>query len=273
VGGSAPYAGTMAEHFAEPTKDQLSALKLPPAWTHVRVNTDPDAALVAVGKDKKGRTQYRYSAAHSEAAAAEKFERMKSFEKALPTLRSATEQDVDHENEATREAAVVTRLIDKTGFRIGSDEDTLASKKAYGATTLQARHVMVSGDTVTFAFSGKKGVPIRKTIEDPVLARVIGERLQNLKSRDPLFKTSDKAVRDYMAQHAPGHTPKDFRTRHATAMALDLVKRQPKPSTPREAKQARLEIAKKVSEFLGNTPTVALASYINPVVFAKWKAA
>src|SRR5512133_1263964 len=52
-----------------PKKDQerLAALKVPKAWTDVRLNPDEEGALQVVGRDAKGRAQYLYSAAHSEA--------------------------------------------------------------------------------------------------------------------------------------------------------------------------------------------------------------
>src|SRR5438552_15347067 len=40
---------------------RLRALRLPPAWTGGAINPHPRAQLQAIGKDKKGRWQYRYS--------------------------------------------------------------------------------------------------------------------------------------------------------------------------------------------------------------------
>jgi hypothetical protein len=51
----------------------IQALKLPPAWTDVRINPDPGADLLAIGKDKKGRSQYVYSAKFQGDQAAQKF--------------------------------------------------------------------------------------------------------------------------------------------------------------------------------------------------------
>src|SRR5678816_24771 len=54
VGGSAT-AG-----FVPASAEQRKALGLPPAWKDVMVNPDPQGSLQAVGRDIKGRTQYRY---------------------------------------------------------------------------------------------------------------------------------------------------------------------------------------------------------------------
>jgi DNA topoisomerase IB len=45
----------------------------------------------------------------------------------------------------------------------------------------------------------------------------------------------------------------------------------PVPSNKAALVKARRAVAVAVSEKLGNTPTVALASYIDPSVFAKWE--
>jgi DNA topoisomerase IB len=45
------------------------------------------------------------------------------------------------------------------------------------------------------------------------------------------------------------------------------------PKTQAEYRKAVMEVAKKVSSVLGNTPVIALQSYINPSVFGAWKAA
>lgn len=69
--------------------ERIAALKLPPAWTEVRIDPKPRAHLVAVGKDKAGRWQYRYHEAFREKQEAQKFERIVEFAEALPAMRAA----------------------------------------------------------------------------------------------------------------------------------------------------------------------------------------
>jgi len=47
----------------------------------------------------------------------------------------------------------------------------------------------------------------------------------------------------------------------------------PAPKDEKTYKKQVLEVAKVISAKLGNTPTVALQSYIAPQVFAQWRAA
>lgn len=253
---------------------RMKELRVPPAWTDVWVNDDPTAELQATGRDAKGRPQYRYSAEHTKAADAEKFARLKDFTKALPALRERVEADMADPDipEVERDSAAVTYLIDKTAIRIGSTRDTKADKQAYGATTLENRHVKVDGDKVTLSFTAKKGVAMRKTVTDAKLARMIEDR-QSLDRKERLFKTTDNDVRKYISSRAEGFSPKDFRTYQGTSAALRLVKGMKAPTTAKAYKAAQKKVATAVSKHLGNTPAVALKSYIAPSVFSPWKAA
>jgi DNA topoisomerase-1 len=276
IGGSAEKPasdlGGGAVSFRPPSKadtERLNSLHIPPAGKNVRINPDPKAALQATWTDAKGRTQYRYSKEHSADAAAEKFERLKAFNAALPALRDRISKDLHSPDPAIREAASVLHLIDKTGFRIGSDADTGADKQAYGATTLTAKHVDIDGNDISFKFTGKKGVTIQKDLTDASLASVLKPRVEKGGS---LFDVNGADVRDYLHEHAEGFTPKDFRTWHGTDQALRLIKDMPLPKTAKELKEGTKKVATGVAAFLGNTPSVALSSYIDPAVFSKWKA-
>ena len=252
-------------------KARVAALKIPPAWTSVRLNPNPDEPMQAFGKDAKGRTQYRYSDTSKSQNAAKKFVRLKAFTASLPAIRAGIADGISR----GIDAAYVLRLIDKSAFRIGGTEDTGAEKQAYGASTLLNKHVKVAGDivTLTFSFTGKKGVHIRKTIKDAELADYIRTRQETLKPSDRIFTSNVEQVRSFLHDHGgPGLHPKDFRTHHGTAIALDEIAKSPVPKTAKAAKALRLKIATKVAAYLVNTPAVALSAYISPEVFKTWGA-
>mgnify|MGYP001566217341 CR=1 FL=1 len=92
----------------------------PPGVTDVVINPDPTGHVIATWNDVKGNSKSSYSKAHTKESAAEKFERLKQFNKALPKLRRRINEDL----EAGVEEAAVLYLIDKTGFRAGSGADT-----------------------------------------------------------------------------------------------------------------------------------------------------
>lgn len=251
----------------EAQQARLRELKLPPAWKDVRISLHPNAKLQATGIDSKGRKQYVYSAEHTAAQAAEKFARLQSFYEQAPKVERAALLGL-HNGDPT---AAATYLISQTGFRVGSDKETGAATKAYGASTLEGRHVRVNGNQVEFAFTGKKGVAITKTIDNPALAKYIAAR--GAKPNERVFEGTDiEKVRDFVKEHAgEDFKVKDFRTLHGTSRALELIEREMR-SPPKNAKErtaAFTRVKKGVAEHLGNTPAVAFASYIDPAVWGR----
>jgi DNA topoisomerase I len=251
--------------LVEATPEDRKRLGIPPAWTDVKVDRKPGAALLATGKDAKGRTQRVYSAEHHEKQAAAKFARIGELHEKLPQIDRRLSADAQ-----TNDAALAALLIRRMGLRPGSDVDTGAEKKAYGATNMRASDVEVSGDVIRARFTGKKGVDLDLSHRDPELARLLRERKKGKTDTERLLDTNERKLRDYMKDAAPGVKPKDFRTYLGTATAASLVSGIEPPKSKREYLSKRREVGKQVSEILGNTPTVALASYIAPSVFGDW---
>ena len=205
---------TLVEQGYHPASDdERKALGIPPAWADVHVADDPNAARIAVGKDSKGRTQSRYSTAHTSEAQAQKFTRLQQFNDALPGV-----MDRVNDSLATghgEEEAAVLRLIHQTGFRNGGDEDTGGAVKAYGASNLRAEHVRFDGDTTHFDFTGKLGVRQQHSLTDPEITADLRERAAD---GGALFNTTDARVRDYLKQSGDFKVH-DFRTWNATDLA------------------------------------------------------
>lgn len=256
-----------ARGFEKADAEQRKQLGIPPAWTEVQVNKDKDAALLAVGLDAKGREQRIYSTAHHENQAAAKFARIEELHKRLPEIDKRITQDAK-----TDDTALAALMIRRMGLRPGSDTDTGAEKKAYGATNLKASHVNAEGDKVRANFTGKKGVELDLSLDDPELAGLLRGRQKDKEGDDRLLDTDERKLRSYMARAAPGVKPKDLRTYLGTATAMEAVEKMPVPKTKREYQSQRREVGKQVSQLLGNTPTVALASYIAPATFGPWDA-
>lgn len=258
--------------FAPHETERLKALRIPPAWQRIKLSDDPTAPLQATGYDVKGRRQYVYSAAHSEKAAAEKFARLKAFNAVASKIVASATSDMMNPKlkPAQRDAAAVVKLISATGFRIGSEDNTGADVQAHGASTLTREHVKVKRDgTLSFDFIGKKGVQITKTIKDPELARYVKAKLDS--GAEKIFDARQDLIRGYLkAQGGAEFKVKDFRTWNGTNMALKTITSLPEPTNAKEYKKFRLEVGKATAAHLGNTPTVALAAYIDPSVFARW---
>lgn len=248
--------------------EHLKGLRIPPAWTDVRVNYDPTAARVATGVDAKGRKQTIYSDSHNAKVAAAKFERISKLQREFPAIYRRIKRDVDKGNEA----AAAMLLIALTGIRPGSDADTGADKKAYGATTLLGKHVVEQDGKLRLQFDSKKGGFTDIPIDDKRLLSMLRERA--IGDDDRLFRVSAASLRRYVRTLGDGSfLVKDFRTRLGTKIAADHVATTTCCADDKEYKRRVKEVATKVSQQLANTPTVALQAYINPTVFSKWRPA
>jgi len=253
----------------------VKALNLPPAWQNVHASTDPNAYLLAQGRDAKGRPQSVYSAAWTEAKTAEKFGRVKGMNEEIAQMKDKISSDQKSENAKTRNTADAMSVVVSMGIRPGSDTDTKADTKAYGASNLEARHVKVGEDgSVTLDFTGKKGVALNLPVSDPGVAAMLKERKASAGADGRLFPgVSDKGLLEYSHSLDGGDfKTKDFRTFAGTSHATNTIKGMTAPTNEKEYKKAVREVANGVSQLLGNTPTVALQSYIDPSVFSEWKA-
>lgn len=252
--------------------EHVEKLGIPPAWTDVRVSTDPDADLLAIGKDSKGRVQRIYSDSFEARSAAAKFARNKEL--------IAKEAEIFRQNKANwksdkpgiRDNAHALSLVHHTGIRPGSDAETGGAVKAYGATTLEGRHVHVDGDEVRLKFTGKKGVALDIPVHDPEIKAMLKARKVSAGESGRLFDISDSNLRDYThTMDGGGFKPKDFRTLRGTNEAAKHVTGLKRAANLKEYEKTVRGIAKKVSEVLGNTPAIALKSYINPHVWESIK--
>ena len=268
-------AGKRVSMGGERLPPHIESLKIPPAWTDVKYSHDPKSDLLVVGKDAKGRSQSIYSDAFSTTQAAAKFDRIEELRKEFAAIRAQNDKARESRKERIKDSADCAALIMETGIRPGSDADTGAKVKAYGATTLEGRHVVETGDGVSLKFTGKKGVSLNIPVRDKGLADMLKSRAVKAGEDGKLFPgTDDKILLDHIhSLDGGGFKTKDFRTHVGTSEAYAIASRTPAPKNEQEYRKAVMEIAKQVSQRLGNTPIVALQSYISPSVFSDWKIA
>jgi DNA topoisomerase IB len=257
-----------------PLPSHIQSLKIPPAWTDVTFSDDPKSSLLATGKDVKGRRQAVYSAEFSAGQAAAKFSRINELNQKYSGIYAQNEEARKSDDAKKRAAADCAHLIMTTGIRPGSEDDTGADKKAYGATTLEGKHVVVDGDNVSLKFVGKKGVSLDLPVTDPGTAAMLRDRKAAAGDEGQLFPINEKTLLDHVHSFdGGGFKTKDFRTLLGTRTAMSEVDRRGIPTNEKDYKKAVMEVAKVVSSKLGNTPVIALQSYINPSVFSAWKIA
>jgi DNA topoisomerase-1 len=258
------------------TLARIAALAIPPAWTDVWICPREDGHIQAIGRDAKGRKQYRY---HSDWRATKdqaKYERMIAFGRALPRLRKQVEMDLTKRGLPREKVlAAVVRLLEVTLIRVGNDEYA-KTNKSFGLTTMRKKHVTLSGVGAVFEFRGKSGKDHRTGFQDRRLARVIkacqelrGQRLfQYLDAEGHRHAIESADVNDYLRNAMGGaFTAKDFRTWGGSLAAALFLRDQPLPADEREAKALSNRCVKAVSQILGNTPAVCRAAYVTPLVF------
>src|ERR1700678_1861961 len=270
---------------AQVTDDQelrrIGALGIPPAWKDVWISPDPLGHIQATGVDSRGRTQYRYHQVWREQRDTQKFEHMLRFAGALPTLRSAAIRDLsgrhlDHD----RVAAAAVRLIDLGLFRIGGEKYAELDHH-YGATTLQKRDVRVRRDGIVFDYIAKEGKRRMITVADEAILPTVRALVRSGNNLSSLFCFHDgdtwrplhsHEVSSYIAANSGGHfTAKEFRTWNATVlMALFLANSDPAP-TAGSRKRAIMAGVRAVADWLGDTPTVARSSYIDPGLISRYE--
>jgi DNA topoisomerase-1 len=253
--------------------DHIKKLIIPPAWTDKQYNPDPKGEKLVTGHDVKGRLQSLYSEKHNKQKKADKFLRIKKMLPNKEKYAAKNNKNLSSRDQGIKQHAEALGLIMATGIRPGSERDTGADVQAYGITTMQGQHVVSEGQKTYLRFVGKKGVSQNLEIVDQQLAAALKERAKRVGPTAEVFPSvTDNSLRRYTKGVTNGlANPKDFRTLHGTSLAYAKIKSMQEPKTKAELKKAMKEVATLVSSQLGNTPAVALNSYISPYVWADWK--
>jgi DNA topoisomerase I len=256
---------------------RIRELAIPPAWDDVWVCPYPNGHLQATGIDAAGRKQYRYHDEWRARRDQEKFESMLDFAATLPRMRRRVRRDLRGEEMSRRRVlACATRLLDLGFFRIGG-EDYAEENDSYGLATLLKRHVRLERDSIVFDYEAKSGKRRVQTITDPVVREILAalkrrrgggsELLAYREGRRWVDVRSDD-VNEYLKRTtAEGHSAKDFRTWNATVLAaVALAVTGEVAGTKSGRKRAATRAVKEVAHYLGNTPAVCRASYVDPRV-------
>ncbi len=256
--------------------ERLRKLAIPPAYTDVWICRDPRGHLQAVGRDARGRLQYRYHPDWRAVRDEAKYGKMLLFGQKLPEIRARVQHDLALPGLPRRKVlATVVALLEKTLMRVGNEEYT-RTNKSFGLTTLRNRHVRVRGTEVVLDFRAKHGIQQHVELRDRRLAGII-RRLQDIHGQE-LFQfldedgqrhqISSQDVNEYLHEiTGEDITAKDFRTWAATNLAALALHEFEQFDSQAKAKKNLLHAVEKVSKLLGNTPAMCRKCYIHPAVF------
>jgi DNA topoisomerase-1 len=254
---------------------RIKSLAIPPAWTDVWICPSSRGHIQAVGKDERGRTQYRYHPKWRAARDESKYERILAFGKALPRIRARIRKDL-RRPDLPREKVLATlvKLLQNTLIRVGNEEYAKANK-SFGLTTLRNRHADVHGSQIRFEFRGKSGVEHAIDINDQRLAKVI-RTCQDLPEQE-LFEyiNEDGSRHDITSSDVNAYlkeitgqdfTAKDFRTWAGTVLAAMALQEFKAFDSQAQAKRNVVSAIESVAKKLGNTRAVCRKCYIHPAV-------
>ena len=264
------------------TLERIRELAIPPAWKDVWICPYPNGHIQAVGTDAAGRKQYRYHEAWRERRDTIKFARMTDFARALPDVREATATHLRKRGfPRERVLACAVRLLDRGFFRIGGEEYA-EENESYGLATIRKSHVTLNGNgVIAFDYPAKSGKRQVRSVVDPPVYRVV-ESLKKRRAGGPellayerdgaWFDVKSDDINAYIKETTGGDfTAKDFRTWTGTVLAaVGLAVSGPVATSQTGRKRAMTRAIKEVAHYLGNTPAVARASYIDPRVFDRY---
>jgi DNA topoisomerase IB len=289
------------EDFPEATPEQRAELGISEKNTNpVYINPNPQGETllgysVTTGLTGKQKRRFIYTPDHHAYQAVLKYRRAELMDQHFDKLMERLREDAKWDPTA---AAVL--IMAAVGMRPSSEADD-GKVKTYGATTLLNRHVTVGTTSdgekyVKFDFIGKSGKRNVLVSTDPTLVEAMQQhRLRHNRQAyegkvdpdTPLFNTNPDKTSDYIRENTTGLKGKvgvdvegnlknkDLRTYQANMLAVEMkaAVEAAFPGGPKNAEEfmeMRKMLGELVSGKLGNTPAVALNSYINPNVMESW---
>jgi len=270
------HAGRVVRDRA--TLERIDRLRIPPAWRDVRIAESASASVQAWGFDARGRRQYRYHERAVERGQLRKYHRVRRMGHELPAIRRRIARDIGA-RELSRETVVAAavRLIGEAFFRVGSERYE-RDNGTFGLTTLRKSHVTLRGERVQFDYRGKGSIRQRQVVFDRKLASVIarlmktpGKRLFRYFDRGRWTDLTSQDVNDYLKQLGSAHyTANDFRTWGGTLRMATVLHDLGPGASAREATRNVALAARLVAAELGNTPAICRASYVHPLIIARY---
>ena len=256
---------------------RLRELVIPPAWRDVWICPHPAGHIQAIGIDAAGRRQYLYHPLWRVRRDEAKFDHVLEVATRLPTLRERVDADLAGRGLGrSRVLATVAKLLDMGTFRIGGDQYAAGDDPTFGVATLRPEHTRTHRGAVVFEFPAKGGIAQVRQIDDARLCRVLHDLRRRRRTAERLFGYWDgrswrdvrsEEINEYLRTTSGGEmTAKDFRTWHATVLAATRLATSDPQRSATGRKRTVAAVMREVAGLLGNTPTVARASYVHPRV-------
>jgi DNA topoisomerase-1 len=256
-----------------PVRDRLESIGIPPAWTDVWISPFDNGHIQATGLDAVGRRQYIYHPAWRERKDRLKFDRALQLAESLPTARRLVTLDLRSDGPSReRVLAAAFRMLDSGSLRVGSERYT-NENGSHGLATLLGAHVHVRKECLQLRFPAKSGKAWESEIRDADLAALVrnlkrrggNARLLAFKEGRTWRPLSSDDINGYVKERTGSDfTAKDFRTMRGTVAAAVSLARSGPQKTVAARKRAIGVAMQDAAAVLGNTPSIARKSYVDP---------
>ena len=255
----------------------IKSLKIPPAYTNVRISSNPNSKIQCIGTDTKKRKQYTYNPNYLEAQKKIKFSDLIQFGKKIKRIR----RDINNNlnicqsnptliNKKDNIISIVIYIIDYCNFRVGCQK----YKKLYnsfGVTTLNKNHFKFNKNNVVIEFVGKKGVLNKNKVNNTnicallrLLCNTNDEYVFNyLDADNNEYRITEKHVNDFLKKYHKSLSVKMFRTWNANYILLKELLNLDLPDSLTDAKKNINVAVKKAANQLHHSPNVSKKSYMN----------
>jgi DNA topoisomerase-1 len=256
-----------------PIRDRLESIGIPPAWKDVWIAPFENGHIQATGLDAVGRRQYIYHPEWRERKDRVKFDRALQLAESLPAARRLVTLDLRSDGVGReRVLAAAFRMLDSGSLRVGSERYT-NENGSRGLATLLCAHVHVRKDCLELKFPAKSGKDWESEIHDADLAALVrtlkrrggNARLLAYKNGRSWRPVTSAEINGYVKERTGlDFTAKDFRTLRGTvAAALSLARSGPQEKVA--ARKRAISMAmEEAAAVLGNTPSIARKSYVDP---------
>ena len=211
-----------------------------------------------------------------------KYDRMRNFDtKKINNIKAKSlEILTNSKSEKDKMEAAIVFIIANTGLRIGNSVGFGITENR-GVSTLHSKNIKISGDKVSFNFTGKSYVENVSSVNNKHLAEFL-TKLKSERSKEQfIFNTTYKKIQDFFENKLDmkGFKLKDMRTFIATEVAIKELKKDKEapPPVPKSkillkklVNQKIKRVSTIVGEKLNNSPAMAKNSYIHPDVIDNW---
>ena len=246
-------------------KNEITRIKklcIPPVWKNVCISNSELSHLQATGIDEKGRMQYIYHPMWVFLTSSTKFERMGKFSKKIGLLENKIKKDI----QTLEPIAIMFRILQKTHIRVGND-CYAKDNNTYGLTSLEKRHVKITGCIINLSFVGKKSVAQSVNFTDPYCLQFLKNKLKVIGNKERIFEISPSSLNLYLQNVTGGDfTCKDFRTYASNILFLKILCRFDVPTTKSETLKNLKSTYDQVADKLGHSRAISKKSYVMSVL-------